>query len=479
VELEFQTKWNNGITFIGGSDNSAADCNSTNVTNGYQIVEDINVSNNSFVNTNAPLFYNTSKGTNDPTGTVNNNLIYFAESNSNISDVISGDNSTAFADMGTGLDYLENIYVGTILGETSTGFVEENGLEATADGEIFTFSGSGSEGKGADLGEYEPATDALVGYGIGACFLDYQGENINNGDCEIEVADYLTVGNVPLFPSEMSSANTIVNTNVSWTATVNDSWITIDKDLGAGNETILITVTANLETSSRTGTVTFIQDAGGADIERTLTVSQQAADITDLYDLINIGTGSIGDKVTVHSFSKEEVNGDDKFNYASNTLDKDNSTVWAADDGPILDGDYKGDGEYIIYDLSEEHTINLIQYTTTNKSDAFGFQIWVSTTGTEDANFSKVLPVSEDILLTEVNTTDFNLYEVDAIQARYVKVIGYGRYNSAGDTRVSVWSAIGEIEFYGDKIVAAEEENLVERPLLFPSYEYVRGSFSN
>ena len=53
----------------------------------------------------------------------------------------------------------------------------------------------------------------------------------------------------------------------------------------------------------------------------------------------------------VDSFSKEEVNGSTKFNYAKNTLDKDNGTVWAADDGAVLAGDYKGDGEYIIYDL--------------------------------------------------------------------------------------------------------------------------------
>ena len=89
----------------------------------------------------------------------------------------------------------------------------------------------------------------------------------------------------------------------------------------------------------------------------------------------------------------------DKFNYAKNTLDKDNDTVWAADDDAIVAGDYKGDGEYIIYDLSSIHTIDFIQFSTTNKSDAFGFQIWVSTTGTDASDFSMVLPTSGDLTI--------------------------------------------------------------------------------
>jgi len=190
--------------------------------------------------------------------------------------------------------------------------------------------------------------------------------------------------------------------------------------------------------------------------------------LTDFYDLINIGTGQPSDKVTVHSFSKEEVDGTDKFNYATNTLDKDSETVWAADDGAILGGDYKGDGEYIIYDLSSIHTLGLIQFSTTNKSDAFGFQIMASTTGTADSDFSVILPTSGDLIFTTTNTTDFNQYEVSNTEARYIKLIGYGRYNSHGDTRTSVWSAVGEIEFYGNKPVSVKEDKLADRPVVYP-----------
>jgi len=465
ITVASQAKWNNGITFIGGGDNAAVSCTATNVTNGYQKSNNIILSNNSIVNTNAPLFYNTSKGSNNVTGTVSNNLIYFAAADSNVSDVILGDTSTSYNDMGTALTYTGNVYTGTTLGETNAGFSEETGITATADGEIFTFSGAGSTSKGADMGTYTPTTDDMVGYGIGACFLNSIGANITNGICTIAISDYLTVSSLSTLTSAMSSNNVSVNANVAWTAVSNDAWITIDINSGSGNEAVSVTVTENTDSSNRVGTVTFTQDVGGDAIVRTLTITQEGVDLTDLYDLIN--TGLSDDPVIIDSFSKEEVDDVTKFNYASNTLDKDNSSVWAADDGALVSGDYKGDGEFITYDLGSVHNLNLIQFTTTNKSDSFGFQIWVSTTGTGNSDFSMVLPIADDLLLTAMNTTDFNQYELD-IEARYVKLIGYGRFNSAGDTRTSVWSAIGEIEFYGSTTLSVDSFEFNKNVLMYP-----------
>ena len=386
ITIESQAKWNNGITFMGGNDNASVVCTSSNTTNGYQKSDNINLSNNSIVNTNAPIFFNTDRGTTDPTGTVSDNLIYFDSGNSNLSDLFDGDSSSAYEDMARSLTYSDNVYIGTSLGETNTGFSLESDITANAEGEIFTFSGGSSSGKGADLGTYMPSTDDMVGHGIGACFVNNLGVRIEDGECTIDVTDQLTVSSPSIFPADASTNELTVNSNVSWTAIVNDPWISIDTDSGVANARISVMVTENPETTSRQGTITFSQDTGGNDIVRTVTVTQEGIDLTDLYDLINTGIGLPTDKVTVHSFSKEEVDGTDKFNYAKNTLDKDNNTVWAADDGDILPDDYRGDGEYIIYDLSNIHTINLIQFTTTNKSDAFGFQVWVSTTGTEDSD---------------------------------------------------------------------------------------------
>ena len=306
----------------------------------------------------------------------------------------------------------------------------------------------------------------MVGYGIGACFVNNLGASIIDGDCTIVITETLTVSSLPALTSVADSYDVTVNANVSWTAMSNDTWIMIDTNSGTGNATVSVTVTENTDSSSRTGSVTFTQDPGGDDIVRTLTVNQDGADLTALYDLIN--TGEAGDPVSVHSFSKEEVNGTTKFNYAANTLDKDNSSVWAADDGAVLAGDYKGDGEYIIYDLGNVHSLDLIQFSTTNKSDAFGYQIWVSTAGTDVSDFTMALPTSGDLLLTATSTTDFNQYEIDA-DARYVKLLGYGRFNSAGDTRVSQWNAIGEIEFYGSQSLSVNDYDSENAILMYPN----------
>jgi len=464
-----QAKWNNGITFLGGGDSPAVVCTSTSVSNGYQKSENINLSNNSIVNTNAPLFYNIDKGSTDPTGTVSDNLIFFTAGDPNISDLITGDTPNSYNDLGTTLTYSGNVYTGTNLGETNAGFSEETGITATPDGEIFTFSGTGSAGKGADMGTYIPTTDDMVGYGIGACFINNLGTSITDGDCAIVIGEFLTVSSLSTFTAAAGSENVSVNANVNWTAVANNPWITIDINSGTGSATVAVTVSENTELTSRMGTVTFTQDTGGDDIVRTLSVTQDGVNLTDLYDLINIGTGQPTDQVTVHSFSKEEVNGVDKFNYATNTLDKDNETVWAADDGAVVVGDYKGDGEYIIYDFGGIAKIDLIQFTTTDKSDAFGFQVLVSTTGTEATDFSLVLPTSGDLLLTATNTTDFNQYEVNIPEARYVKLMGYGRFNSAGDSRTSVWSAVGEIEFYGSTTVSIDESEPANKTLIYPN----------
>ncbi|MFC4722610.1 chondroitinase-B domain-containing protein [Geojedonia litorea] len=437
--------WNNGITFLGGNDSSAVVCSSTSMTNGYQKVTNLNLSNNTIVNTNAPLFYNVNTGTTDPTGTVANNLIYFADSNPNTTPVISGNTATAYADLGVGLTYSGNEFKGTTLGATNAGFTENTGITATPDGEIFSFSGA--SGKGATISS-APITDAMVGYGIGACFVNHLGTSIADGNCTIEIPESLIVSSLPTLTFDAGSYNVTVTANVSWTAASNDAWITIDTNSASGDAIVSVTVTENTDTNNRTGSVTFTQEPGGDDIVKTLSLTQEGADLTQLYDLIN--TGDASDPVTIHSFSKEEANGIDKFNYASKTLDKNFNTHWTADDGALVSGDYKGDGEYVIYDLSEEYQLDLIQIATDNKADPYGLQIWVSTTGTDTGDFTKALPTTGDLLITTTTGVydEYDQYQLTA-NARYVKLIGYGRFNTAGDTRKSVWNNITEIEFYG------------------------------
>ena len=469
ITVNSQAKWNNGITFLGGGDNNAVLCTSTNTTNGYQKSENINLANNTIINTNAPLFYNADKGTTDPTGTVSNNLIYFATADPNITEVISGDTPTSYADLGTTLVYTGNVYAGAVLGESNTGFSEETGIVAIASGEIFTFSGSGSAGKGADMGTYEPTTDDMVGYGIGACFVDNLGASIIDGDCTIEIQESLTVDGLPTFTADAGTDDVSVFANVSWTAVSNDTWISIDVSSGTGDATVSVSVTENTDTNNRTGSVTFTQVSGGDNIVRILNVNQEGADLTDLYDLINDVAG--GGPVSIHSFSQQQVEPENnRFNYAINTLDKIIDSHWTAQDGAILSGDFKGDGEYVIFDLGSEYALDLIQIATDDKDDPYGLQIWLSTTGADLSDFSILLPASsDDLLITTTTGSDegFDQYEITA-NARYVKLMGFGRYNTAGTARQSPWNNITEVEFFGNQVLSVNEVDLQDSISIYP-----------
>ncbi|AUP78684.1 chondroitinase-B domain-containing protein [Flavivirga eckloniae] len=457
-----QAQWNNGITFLGGSETSGGS------SNGYQKTENVLITHNSFYNVHSPLYFNTSKGSTDPIGTFTNNLFY-----TTLTTIITGD----FSDLGSGLTFGNNVYQGTTLGATLSATQFNSGtIGFAADGETFLPSDSGDAANnaivttpeiafditglnrpstGKDIGasevsgatgtaSFSPHADSDVGDSVGSCFIGAQGVLLTVTTCTIASVETLYVSDLSEFGIDGGSQNTTVTANIDWNVETSDSWITTDVSSGSGSATVAVTVTENTNVTERTGHVTFTK-VGGT-LSRVLSVTQAAPDITELYDLIN--TGLAGDPVTIHSFSKEEVNGTTKFNYAANTLDKDNGTVWAADDGSIVSGDYKGDGEYIIYDLGDEYNLDLVRFSTTNKSDPFGFQVWVSTTGTDSGDFTMALPTTGDLLLTATSTTDFNQYEVTA-NARYIKLIGYGRFNSAGDTRKSVWNAVGEIEFYG------------------------------
>ncbi|MFY9243944.1 MAG: chondroitinase-B domain-containing protein [Polaribacter sp.] len=455
VNIADQAKWNNGITFIGGGDNADVNCNSTSVSNGYQKSLNINLSNNTIINTNAPLFYNTDKGSTKVTGAVTNNLIYFDATNQNLTDVISGDTPNSYTNLGTSLTYTGNVFKGTNLGVTNAGFSEDNAITVTPDGEIFTITGVTN--KGANLGAYKPATDNMVGNGIGACFLNNVGANITPTNCSIIIGETLNVSSLPTISASANIYQVTVNANVSWTAVVNDAWISMDINSGNGDATISVTVDKNESTSGRTGSITFSQVPGGDDIVKTLTISQEGLNATDLYSLIN--TGISGDKVVVQSYSKQEDDAG-KTNFATNTLDKDFNTQWTADDGSIVSGDYKGDGEFIIFDLGEEYKLDLIQIATDDKADPYGIQIWVSTTGTNPSDFTKALPTTGDLLITTTTgtRTAFDQYAITS-NARYVKLISFGRFNAAGNSRKSVWTNITEVEFYGESIASLSTDN--------------------
>lgn len=456
ITVESQAKWNNGITFLGGSANADVDCNTDNTSNEYQKVENINLSNNTIINTNAPLFYNLDKGSTDPTGTVSNNLIYFSDADPNLSDIISGDVENAFNNLGTALTYNGNVYTGTSLGATTTGFTEETGIIASTEGEIFTFSGTGSVNKGADMGAYEPTTDAMVGYGIGACFIDSSGGSITNGDCTIEVSESIIVSNLSTLPAEAASYNVTITANVNWTAAANDSWITIDSNSGNGSATVSLTVTENTDTSNRVGTVIFTQAPGGDDIVRTLTVTQEGAAPPDPRAGLNLINPLANDVEALYACHEEIPPNHSKNNPKQNSLDKNPNTQWA---GSAALGECV-DLVSIIYDLKGAFDLDLVDIATTS-GKTYNLQIWVSSTVPtapatfpEDDDFTLAYPDSGyfQISTTPENKVAYKL-PTPALGTRYVKIVGNGQPSG------SRYTTIHEIEFYGEAASLSVDDN--------------------
>ena len=467
INVNDQAKWNNPITIMGGNDTSVTDPNTTSVSNGYQKTENIVLSNNTIVNSNAPIFFNGAKGKNDTKGTVSNNLIYYDADSALKTAVITGDDADSFSSINE-LTYSGNVFNNTVLGESVTGFTETS-MTITENGEIFNVAGAA--GKGASLGGYTPITDDLVGNGIGACFLDAQGGLVSNPNCVIEGVEpvnSLSIISVADFSASEGEVATEVISNIAWTAVSNDDWVTIDIMSGDGNADITVSVAQNEAFESRTGTVTFTEVDGT--LERVLSVTQNGAQLTDLYTLIN--TGEENDPVTIEEFSKQQVGFDDgaeRFNYAANTLDKDPSTRWAANDlEDIPSGSIKADGEFIIYDLGDVYDLGLIQLSSDGKTDAYGYQIWTSESGFAEADFTKLFPLDKDIMLTVAGSSEFQQTEV-SVNARYVKLIGFGRFDSGITTRKSFWTNITEIEFFGkqDSSLSVIEEELNE-VVLYP-----------
>lgn len=259
-----QAKWNNGITFMGGSTNSQDDCNATNVSNGYQKSEDITVANNTIVNTNAPLFFNGDKGTNRNTGDVNNNVIFFSSNSSNITDVITEDDNGDFSSIGSTLSYSGNVYNNTNLGASVNGFSSTN-LSASNNGEIFSISGTNA---GSNISQ-PPFTDSDVAVSVGACFVNSTGNSLNSCS-NTPPTDVLTLSAINDFATTAGSQTLTITSNVNWTISDNSSWITVSPTSGVNNGNATISVNTNSESSTRTGTVTV----SGGNLTRTITITQ-------------------------------------------------------------------------------------------------------------------------------------------------------------------------------------------------------------
>ena len=261
--------WNNGITLVGGGASSGGS------SSGYQNVDNVIIAHNTIYASDDPIFFN-DRSSYDPTGIIAYNLIY-----SENGDIVSGDISGT----GQGMTYEGNIFGGSAIGITDNGIVDGN-ADFSASGEIFKPSSTGIAANAAgsvysnevnidvegvtrpntdlDVGAHEvsggigsmvysPITDDDVGSGVGACFIGADGNVLPACGA---VGDYLTVSPVTDFTDAGGTKTTSISSNVDWTVTDDQDWISVSPTSGSGVGSIDITVTTNSTTSERIGIVT-------------------------------------------------------------------------------------------------------------------------------------------------------------------------------------------------------------------------------
>ncbi|MFY0606554.1 MAG: Ig-like domain-containing protein [Cyclobacteriaceae bacterium] len=278
--------WNNGITLVGGGENSGG------TGNGYQNVDNVVIAHNTIYDSDDPIFFN-DQNAYDPTGIIAYNLVY-----SENGDLVAGDISGT----GQGMTYEGNIFGGSNIGITSSGITTGN-ANFEAYGELFRPSSTGIAADAAgnayssivnidvegvirpntdlDVGAHEvsggtgsvvysPITDGDVGAKVGACFLDAAGNVLS--ECGA-VGDYLTVSQVSDFTDLGGTKSASVSSNIDWTVSKDQDWIEVSPASGSGSGKIDITVSVNEATVDRTGIITVSGE--GVD-DRTIQITQLA-----------------------------------------------------------------------------------------------------------------------------------------------------------------------------------------------------------
>ena len=88
---------------------------------------------------------------------------------------------------------------------------------------------------------------------------------------KVETAVLMVSAKTLNISAENGSASIDLSANVAWTASSNQTWLTISKSSGSGNDNISVSASANTATSARSATVTII---GTGVSTQTITVTQ-------------------------------------------------------------------------------------------------------------------------------------------------------------------------------------------------------------
>ncbi|RXP45218.1 T9SS C-terminal target domain-containing protein [Lutibacter sp. HS1-25] len=267
------------------------------------------------------------------------------------------------------------------------------------------------------------------------------------------ISENLTVTTVSEYDAAGGSQSVTVTSNIAnWTVSETSDWISVSPSTGSENGSFDIIVSKNETFVERTALVNV---AGGSE-SRNVSVTQAAADPkADLTLINNLGNGNDG--VVVNYFSHEEVTST-KNNVAGNSLDKSFSTLWSGNGTEDPSG-----LAIIIFDLGAYYDLELVDFASTN-GKTYEFQIWVSSTGTADVDFSNPFTADEKLLSNSDGSFKSFFLPSVASNVRFVKIVGYGQ------PKPSTWTSISEIEFYGNLVAAlsVEEDEFASQLNIYP-----------
>lgn len=172
--------------------------------------------------------------------------------------------------------------------------------------------------------------------------------------------------------------------------------------------------------------------------------------------------------ITVTSAFDEEVTAS-KNNVKEHIVDNDDDTDWAGNLGNAT-----GEAS-IIFDLGGTYDLAEIQYLTVAKSDPYGFQLLVSTNGSD---FTDVYGGAKQQSNLDGTYKQFILPSVQN-GITHVKLICLGRIDATTEANTSAWNTISELRFYKEGSTASTISNELSQVTLYPSPANNQLSFRN
>ena len=208
--------------------------------------------------------------------------------------------------------------------------------------------------------------------------------------------------------------------NVDWTISENESWLSLDLTSGSGIATITATTTENNTGGERTANITISQVAGGADLTATISVIQ--SNTFEPAEIQITGTSSIGMQI---KDGIEEIN----------AYNDDNSNYWTGDPGVEPEVS-------ITFDLGCIHTLTEIGinfWKADKRTTTFSIAVADDAAGPFTIILDSAVSAASGVT---VDTEQF--FNLDGAVGRYVKFIGIGNSSSTN------WTSIANVNIYGN-----------------------------